>query len=289
MATVCVFTPTYNRAYTLPKLYESLADQTSRDYSWLIVDDGSTDNTKELVQGWQETGTVPITYIHQENGGKQRAVNVGMEHCKDELFFVVDSDDYLVPTAVEQIVDVWNTVRDDQTLAGIVALRGTDEDTPLGTRMPAGISRVKMWDLLHKYHFAGDTSLIHRTDIVRQHPYQVAPGEKFIAESSAFYAIDDEYDMYTYDHVLTICHYLPDGLTHNFVENTKKNPIGYMRHKRDSARRSTNLRDKCRETTLYLVGCMLAHHRGGVREAPSVPIAVLCYLPAKLARVTVFR
>ena len=289
MATVCVFTPTFNRAYILPKLYESLVAQTSRDFSWLIVDDGSTDNTAELVHGWQAEGLVPITYIYQENGGKQRATNTGMSHCTDELFFVVDSDDHLVPSAVEQIVDVWQGARSDVTLAGIVALRGTDEDTPLGTHMPTGVTRVKMWDLLHKYRFKGDTSLIHRTAIVQQHPYEVAPGEKFVAESMAFFAIDDDYDMLTYDHVLTICHDLPDGYTQNFVENTKKNPIGYMRHKRDSARRATNPYDACRETTLYLVGCMLAHHRGGVREAPNVPLAVLCYLPAKLARATVFR
>ena len=121
-----------------------------------------------------------------------------MEHCKDELFFVVDSDDHLVPTAIEQIVDVWQGARGDATLAGIVALRGTDEETSLGTHMPAGVSRVKMWDLLHKYRFKGDTSLIHRTAIVRQHPYEVAPGEKFVAESMAFFAIDDDYDMLTY-------------------------------------------------------------------------------------------
>lgn len=150
MATVCVFTPTFNRAYILPKLYESLVAQTSRDFSWLIVDDGSTDNTAELVHGWQAEGLVPITYIYQENGGKQRATNTGMSHCTDELFFVVDSDDHLVPSAVEQIVDVWQGARSDVTLAGIVALRGTDEDTPLGTHMPTGVTRVKMWDLLHK-------------------------------------------------------------------------------------------------------------------------------------------
>jgi glycosyltransferase involved in cell wall biosynthesis len=152
MATVCVFTPTYNRAYVLPKLYKSLVSQTSHDFSWLVVDDGSTDNTAELVHGWQAEGLVPITFIRQENGGKQRATNTGMEHCKDELFFVVDSDDYLVPTAIEQVVEVWQGARNDATLAGIVALRGSDEETPLGTHMPAGVSRVKMWDLLHKYH-----------------------------------------------------------------------------------------------------------------------------------------
>ena len=100
MATVCVFTPTFNRAYILPKLYESLVAQTSRDFSWLIVDDGSTDNTAELVHGWQAEGLVPITYIYQENGGKQRATNTGMSHCTDELFFVVDSDDHLVPSEI---------------------------------------------------------------------------------------------------------------------------------------------------------------------------------------------
>ena len=108
MKTVTVFTPTYNRAYTLPKLYNSLCRQTSVDFMWLVVDDGSTDNTEELIKGWQEENKVLIEYHKQSNGGKMRAHNLGVKLCNSELFFCVDSDDYISDVAIEHIIDYWN-------------------------------------------------------------------------------------------------------------------------------------------------------------------------------------
>lgn len=137
--TLCVFTPTYNRAYILPALYESLLAQTSTDFQWMIVDDGSTDDTESLVQGWIAEGRLSIDYVKQENGGKPRATNTGVARCQSELFFVVDSDDHLVPTAVEHVLTRWEEIRGDDSFAGIVALRGTDEHTPMGTWMPDGV------------------------------------------------------------------------------------------------------------------------------------------------------
>lgn len=286
---LCVFTPTYNRAYILPVLYRSLVSQTSQDFVWMVVDDGSSDETEELVAGWQAEGRIAIDYLKVPNGGKQRAVNVGVERCECPLFFVVDSDDWIVPTAVEHVLTLWGTIAGDDSYAGIVALRGTDETTPLGTWMPQGISRVKMWDLLDRYRFRGDTSLIHRTDVLRDHPYEVAPSETFVSEASVFFALDEHYWMRTDNTILTICHYLPDGLTHNFVANAKRNPIGYWKHKRYCATRSTTLRGRARETVLYLVGCRLAGQKGAIRMAPSRMLAVACYLPALVARYTVFK
>lgn len=289
MATVCVFTPTYNRAYILGKLYESLRAQTCGDFRWFVIDDGSTDGTEELVRGWAEEGAIPITFMRTANGGKPRAIDAAVARCDDELFFVVDSDDHLVPTAIEQVVARWQGLRDDGHVAGIVAERGTDEDTPLGTRMPPGVAYTTIWDLYHKHRFRGDTSLVYRTAILRRYPYDVAPGENFIAETSVYYQIDDSYVMATYDHVLTICHYLPDGLTKNFAANAKRNPVGYWRHKRECARRSQDLVGRARETILYLCGCMMAGKKDAIRDAPYVGLAVLCWIPALVARHTVFR
>ena len=101
LLTVC--TPTYNRAHTLPRLYESLVRQTSQDFEWLVVDDGSTDNTRELVDGWVAEGRIRIRYVYKENGGKPSAHNLGVRMAAGELFFCVDSDDYLTDNAVEVI------------------------------------------------------------------------------------------------------------------------------------------------------------------------------------------
>ena len=92
-----VFTPTYNRAYILPKLYDSLCQQTVKSFEWLIVDDGSVDNTQELVEKWIEEKKIEIRYFKQANGGKQRAHNLGVEKSKEEIFVCVDSDDYVLP------------------------------------------------------------------------------------------------------------------------------------------------------------------------------------------------
>ena len=287
--TVCVFTPTYQRAYTLRKLYESLLAQTSHDFEWLIVDDGSSDGTDELVRSWQEEARIRIDYLHVDNGGKPRAINRGVKRTGSPLFFVVDSDDWLVPTAVEHILKVWKRIEGQDRYAGFVALRGTDEATPMDTWMPADGIDVKYWDLFETMGFRGDTSLIHRTEVLRDYPYDVAPGEIFIAETSAYYRLDEHYDMLTDNTILTTCHYLPDGLTHTFVANAKRNPIGYWKHKRYCAQRSTTVEGRIRETMLYLVGCDLAGKKDPVRSAPSRLLAASLFLPAKVVRRTLFR
>ena len=287
--TVCVFTPTYERAYILPVLYESLVAQTSHDFVWMIVDDGSTDGTQELVRSWIERGEIAIDYVKTVNGGKPRAINLGVSRCDSPLFFVVDSDDWLLPGAIEHVLAVWATIAGDDRYAGIVALRGTDDHTPMDTWMPEGAVDVRYWDLFETMGFRGDTSLIHRTEVLRQYPYDVAPSEIFIAETSVYYRLDEKYVMLADNTILTICHYLPDGLTRNFADNAKRNPIGYWKHKRYCAQRSTTLKRIVRETLLYLVGCRLAGQRGAIAMAPHKVVAVACYLPALVARHTVFR
>ena len=99
-----IFTPTYNRAYTLKKLYASLIEQINQNFEWLIVDDGSTDNTEEVVKQWVDEKKITIRYFKQRNGGKQRAHNKGVEICNTELFICVDSDDYIVKDSVDKIL-----------------------------------------------------------------------------------------------------------------------------------------------------------------------------------------
>ena len=106
-----IFTPTYNRADLLKKLYESLKNQSFKNFEWLIVDDGSTDNTCETIQGFQEENIIDIRYIKKENGGKQRAYNVGVENAKGELFICLDSDDIYVENGLEIILKYWEKWR----------------------------------------------------------------------------------------------------------------------------------------------------------------------------------
>ena len=288
--TLTIFTPTYNRGYIIGRLYESLLAQTCDDFCWLIVDDGSTDNTEELVASFARGGKVDVTYVRQENGGKQRAHNTGVSACQTELFFCVDSDDTLVPTAVEDVLALWERRRDDPKVAGIIAMRGRSASEPMGTWFPQGLETTTMWDLYYKLHHRGDTALIYRTSVLREYPYVVEPGEKFIAETYVYHKIDQRYVLAVLPKIIWICEYLPDGYTAHVREVTRNNPVGYMRLKRDFVDYSDTFVLKVKNSALCLVGAHFAGcFRRAWRELPNRPAALLA-APMALALVhTVYR
>ncbi len=121
---ITIFTPTYNRGFCLPVLYKSLQKQETYNFEWLVIDDGSTDNTKDLFTAWQkENNKFKITYLYQENGGKHRAINRGVQLAKGELFFIVDSDDYISKNATKRMAEMYSEIKDNQHFAGISAMR----------------------------------------------------------------------------------------------------------------------------------------------------------------------
>lgn len=288
--TMTVFTPTYNRAYIIGRLYESLLAQTSDDFQWMVVDDGSTDDTRSVIEGFAAEGKLDIIYIHQENGGKQRAHNTGVAACDTELFFCVDSDDALVPTAVEDVLGLWNLRRSEPDIAGIIAMRGRSETEPMNTWFPKGLETTTMWDLYYKLHHKGDTALIYRTDILREYPYDVVPGEKFIAETYVYHKIDQRYRLAVLNKIIWICEYLPDGYTAHVREITRRNPVGYMRLKRDYIDYADTLTVKAQSTALYLVGAYFAGcFWRAYRELPNRLMATLAVPVALLLVKTVYR
>ena len=286
---LCIFTPTYNRAYCLEDLFNSLCHQHSSRFIWLIVDDGSTDNTEELVKSFIEHSPFPITYLRQNNGGKQRAFNTGVEHCHNELFMCVDSDDTLAENAVETILAHWDTVKNNRTIAGIIGLCGKDPQTPLATPFPDGLVETTMWDLYYKQHHKGDVAVAHRTSILRQYPYEVDPGEKFIAEPYVFHQIDQKYKLSVITKVLIVVQYRCDGYSANVRKVTRENPIGYMKLKRMYIEYADTLGLRYYETVLYLVGCHFAKRKKAVSSAPYPMLAALAWVPAKLLCHTVYR
>lgn len=222
-----IFTPTYNRSYILPQAYDALCRQTNKDFIWLIVDDGSTDETQQLVQRWIQEARISIRYFFQSNGGKMRAHNKGVQLCNTELFVCVDSDDYLVDDAVESILELWNSIDMKEELAGIVAYKGKDSyHTMFGESFPcSGHSTIQ--GLYHKGFF-GETTSIYRTDILLQYPFPAFEGEKFIPEAVAFDRIDQQYPLYVFPKVLTICEYRDDGLTRAVDRLRESNPKGWL-------------------------------------------------------------
>ncbi|NGM17170.1 glycosyltransferase [Eggerthellaceae bacterium zg-893] len=291
MESVCVFTPTYNRAYCLDQLFHSLERQTNKDFYWLIVDDGSTDDTESLVERFQKKETLHIEYIKKENGGKQRAHNTGVAACTSELFFCVDSDDFLVDDAIESILNLWDSIKGNDKIGGIVGLDGPDKDTPLKNGMPKNVKETTFWKLYNKQHHKGDVALIYRTDILRQYPFYVYDDEKFISECYMYHQVDQHYSLGVLDKVLIVCEYREDGYTKHIRKVTRENPKGYILLKRNCIEHSDTFYLKFTSTILYLVGHILAGHtmRQGIEEAPYPGIARLASPFALLLAKTEFQ
>jgi glycosyltransferase involved in cell wall biosynthesis len=209
-----------------------LCRQTCKTFIWLIVDDGSTDDTEAVVQSWIAEGIIKIRYLKQENGGKQRAHNTGVRFCTTECFICVDSDDYLTDDAVMTLSESWLKVRDNSSVSGIVAMRGFDSLKPLGAFLPKDVTFSPLTDLYLKHNFYGDTELMFRTTILQQYPYDVVEGEKFIPENYVYMQIDQRYTMYLLHKIIGIGGYQEDGYTKSIHKIIYRNPKSYMKVKK---------------------------------------------------------
>lgn len=289
MKQFCIFTPSYNRAYTLSRLFQSLEKQTCSNFVWHITDDGSTDNTVELVEEFINKGTVDIRFDRCENGGKTRAVVRAAAHSKEELFLVADSDDWFSEDAIEVLSDEWKLCREDSNIAGMICLRGYDVSTPIGTWMPNDVNRTDAWSLYHRYHFKGDCLHVYRTSIFNKYPAPVAQSEKFMSEGWTIFNIAQHYQVKLINKILYMGGYLDDGLSKSVRKLTKDNPIAYMKFKRLEYSLSSNLLDKVFNLTLYLVGAKLSGEDHPVSNSPNPKLAFFCYPLAGILLLTEFK
>lgn len=226
---ITIFTPTYNRAHTLPKLYDSLKKQSCKSFEWLIVDDGSTDNTKTLVDSWKnENNGFKISYSWKENGGKPRAINYALGYIKTIFVFIIDSDDFLVEDAVEFLVKQADLMLDSD-LVGIGVLRGDElRKAYLEPLIPKN-SWVDVTNLeRERYGFNYDANEMYRVSILKRYPFAEWPGEKFLPEAVSLNRIAlDGYKLRWWNKVLVISHYFEDGMTKGAWNLLKNNPMGY--------------------------------------------------------------
>lgn len=230
---ITVFTPTYNRAYILQQLYRSLQRQTYQAFEWVVVDDGSADNTRQLFETWAaEENGFPIRYYKQENGGKCRAINKGLELARGELFFTVDSDDYLTEDALEKIVAWEAELPKDQKFCGFVANRGVTPDSTPNRLFEGGyfdgtaLDRYGEKDQLYG-KVDGERAYVFYTDIHRQYLYPEFPGEKFLTEAVTWDRMAyDGYKLRFYNDIIWIWEYKPDGLTRAGYKVFLDNPQG---------------------------------------------------------------
>ena len=222
--TLTVFTPTYNRASMLPRLYESLRSQTCHDFEWLIIDDGSVDDTAGVAQSFTGEGIFPVRYQHKENGGKHTAYNLALELAAGGLFFCVDSDDYLAPDAVERVISAAGDLGPEQ---GIIAYKQNTTGKLLSNSFPEEVRFSTFNDLWLKHGCGGEFSLIFPTELARKYPFPVFSGERFVTESVVYDRISPECEMLLLPRAVTVCEYQPDGYSQNANVVMAKNPSGF--------------------------------------------------------------
>ena len=280
-----VFTPTYNRAYTLHLCYESLKRQSCKDFIWLIIDDGSTDNTKSLVDAWVEEGFMPIRYLYQDNQGMHGAHNAAYEHIDTELNVCIDSDDYLADDAVEKITSFWSAHRSDQ-YAGIVGLDAKPNGDVIGTRMPDQLKKSTLTDLYAKHKVQGDKKLVYSSVLTRKvPPYPIFPGEKYCPLSYKYILLDQQCPLLIMNEVLCFVEYMPDGSSLNMINQYKKNPRGFSFFRKVAMVHAHSFKERFREATHYVSSSLMMKNARFINESPrkwttllATPIGAMLYL-----------
>lgn len=223
---ITIFTPTYNRAYKLTTLFESLTKQTFKDFEWLIVDDGSTDNTKQMVEGFIKSSNFSIRYFYKQNEGKHVAINYAAELALGELFFIVDSDDLLPPNSLKIINSYYLSIKDDASFAGVAGLKANYDKDIVGNYFKDKVLDATAIDFRYKNRIKGDKAEVVRTAVIKKYKFKKIPGENFMQESVLWLSIaNDGYKFRWFNEIVYICEYIADGLTVNGKEVAKKNCI----------------------------------------------------------------
>ena len=275
MPVLTIFTPAYNRAHTLPRTYESLRNQTCKDFIWLVVDDGSADNTRELVSLWMEAEKeFDIQYLYKENGGMHTAHNTAYENIHTELNTCIDSDDMMSSNAVELILKKWNEVK-DKGYAGIIGLDSDLEGNIIGKGFPAGLQETTLCGY-YASGGQGDKKLVYRTDIINKYPpYPVFEGEKYVALGYKYRLIDQDYKLAVLDEVLVNVDYQPDGSSATMFKQYMKYPQGFAFWRKVCMQYPESIRRIPIDCMHYVSSSLISGNKHYIKESPRKVMTVL--------------
>ena len=281
MATLTVFTPAYNRAHTIGRTYESLCRQTSKDFEWLIVDDGSSDNTRELIEGWIAEGKIPIRYIYQENQGMHGAHNTAYRNITTPLNTCIDSDDYMPDDAVEKILACWREKGGDH-VAGLIGLDVTEDGKVIGTSFPEGMTQTTLQGF-YEAGGSGDKKLVYRTDVITRYPeYPLFEGERYVGLGYKYMLIDQDYELVTLNEPLVIVEYQQDGSSYNMFKQYWRNPRGMAFYRKVEMKLAHGLKRKLMVCTHYVSSSIISRNWRFIQESPKKLMTLLC-IPSGLA------
>ena len=226
---ISVLTPTYNRAEDLEKLYTSLVinSNSNIEFEWLVMDDGSTDRTKVVIENFIKQNIVNIKYFYQENQGKMSAINNLMKEVTGDIVFTCDSDDYLITGAFDIIKKYADRLLNDDTVYALVFLKKSEHGKISGKKFSENLHRSDMFSLYFRENMTGEKVIVFKTEIRKKFKHELEANEKFITESRMYHKMDRDYDIIGINEVLEIGDYRTDGYTKNIIETFINSPLGY--------------------------------------------------------------
>lgn len=272
--TLTIFTPAYNRAHTISRTYESLCKQTSKDFCWLVIDDGSIDNTRDLVEKWIKEGKIPIHYIHQKNQGMHGAHNTAYRNIDTELNTCIDSDDYMPDDAVEKIVSFWKKYGSER-YAGIVGLDKAHAGDIIGTRFPLEMKETTLQGYYEKGG-KGDKKMVYRTDVICKYPeYPIFEGEKYVGLAYKYMLIDQDYTLLTINEPLVIVDYQDDGSSINMYRQYWNNPKGFAFFRKTEMLVTHSLKRRFIVCVHYVSSSIISKNSSFIKESPRKWMTIL--------------
>ena len=285
-----IITPTYNRASKLQFCYSSLVSQTCLNFIWLVIDDGSTDDTEQVVRTWKEEGRIRISYLKKENGGKASALNLGFENLTTPYVCCLDSDDVFYKNSVELALMQLNKIKEDKKCCGIVAIRNNVDGTNMGGAViPKGINKICINDVLKLGKRGTEVITFYKSDIVSKYTFPVFPGEKFVSPAWLDYELSRNYYFAPSWDKFCVCEYFPDGLTRNKRKIIVRNPKGYTAVKQQAFELDTGIKVIIKNGIMYDCGCIIGKDKDWLKKAPKKPLALLLFPLAWLVYVKRFR
>ncbi len=284
MKTLSVFTPTFDRAHLLPRLYDSLLRQTCQDFTWVIVDDGSTDGTAALVSEWIGQGQIEIIYKYKANGGMHTAHNLAYSVIDTVINTCIDSDDWMPDDSVATIIRRWQSVSDDASLAGMVGLDARPDGSIIGTPLPVDGTRATLGGLYESMQVKGDKKLVYRSEVTRSFPrYPEYAGEKLVPLGWLYRLIDQRYSLACFNDVFAIVEYQPGGSSASVIHQYFQSPRGFRESRIVTIRHAVNWKERLRNVVHFGVSSRILGMKFYQLGSPAPVLSVLCTPVVELA------
>ena len=258
---ITILTPTYNRVYTLERLYNSLLNQTNKNLEWVIVDDGSTDNTMELVNKFISEKKIKINYYYKKNGGKHTAINYGVKKIKTDYVLILDSDDYLLDDCVDEVLNKWNKYSDNMMIGCLSFLKIYDNGKTVGKKYMENEVISNHIDFRYNRNLLGDMCEVFKTSVLKKYPFPVFENERFLSEAIVWNKIALEYDTVYINYPIYVCEYLLDGLTTNSLRLRYQNPIGALENANMFLNKRFKFSIRIKNAILYDGFSLIAHKK----------------------------